>query len=227
MTDTDFLTATRAFYDAVADDYADQFRENLARMPLERALLAAYAELVGDAGPVADLGCGPGRTTALLASLGLSVFGLDLSEGMLAIARRENPGLRFEQGSMLDLDIPDGTLAGAVSWYSSIHTPADRLPALFAEFHRVLAPGGHLLLAFQAGDAPRRYDNPWGRPVSLDFQRRRPEHMADLLTAAGFALVSRTVREADEALAEPVPQACLIARRPRAQPAAGFPGDRR
>jgi len=215
MTDTDFLTATRTFYDTVADDYAEQFRDGLERRPLDRALLSAYAELVGGDGTVADLGCGPGRTTAYLASLGLSVFGLDLSEGMLAIARRENPGLHYEQGSMLDLDRADGSLAGVVSWYSSIHTPVDRLPSLLAEFHRVLAPGGHLLLAFQAGDAPRRHDNPWGHPVSLDFQRRRPEGMADLLTAAGFALLSRTVREADEALGEAVPQAYLLARKPR------------
>ncbi|MFR0358958.1 class I SAM-dependent DNA methyltransferase [Streptomyces sediminimaris] len=216
MTDADFLTATRTFYDAVAEDYADHFPgDGLAGRPLDRALIGVYAELVGREGAVADLGCGPGRLTGYLASLGLRVFGLDLSEGMLAIARRENPGLRFEQGSMLELGLADGSLAGVVSWYSSIHTPVDRLPSLFAGFHRVLAPGGHLLLAFQAGDAPRRHDRPWGHPVSLDFQRRRPEHMADLLTEAGFAVVSRTVREADEALAEPVPQAVLIARRPR------------
>ena len=215
MTDADFLSATRTFYDTVADDYADQFRDGLDGRPLDRALLAVYAQLVGGEGTVADLGCGPGRTTAHLASLGLPVFGLDLSEGMLAIARRENPGLRFEQGSMLELDLADGGLAGVVSWYSSIHTPVDRLPSLFAEFHRVLAPGGHLLLAFQAGEVPRRHENPWGHPVSLDFQRRRPEHMADLLTAAGFTLLSRTVREPDEALAEPVPQAFLMARKPQ------------
>ncbi|MFE0509702.1 class I SAM-dependent methyltransferase [Streptomyces sp. NPDC058964] len=213
MTDTDFLTATRTFYDAIADDYAERFRDDLAARPLERAVLGAYAELVGTAGTVADLGCGPGRATAHLAALGLSVFGLDLSESMLAIARRENPGLRFERGSMLDLDLPDGELAGVVSWYSSIHTPVDRLPALFAEFHRVLAPGGHLLLGFQVGDAPRRLDKPWGHPVALDFQRRRPEPMADLLAGAGFALLSRTVREADTGLGESTPQAFLIARR--------------
>ncbi|MFJ3309069.1 class I SAM-dependent DNA methyltransferase [Streptomyces sp. NPDC086549] len=214
MADTDFLTATRTFYDAVADDYADRFRDELAAKPLERAVLGAYAELVGTAGPVADLGCGPGRATAHLASLGVPVFGLDLSESMLAIARRENPGLRFEQGSMLDLELPDGDLAGVVSWYSSIHTPVDRLPALFAEFHRVLAPGGHLLLGFQAGDAPRRFDSPWGHPVSLDFQRRRPERMVELLAGAGFALLSRTVREADTGLGESSRQAFLIARKP-------------
>ncbi|WP_328424824.1 class I SAM-dependent methyltransferase [Streptomyces sp. NBC_00443] len=214
MTDSDFLTTTRTFYDAIAEDYADLFRDELAGRPLERALLGVFAELVEGDGPVADLGCGPGRTTARLASLGLSVFGLDLSESMLAIARRENPGLRFEQGSMLELDLPDGALAGALSFYSSIHTPVDRLPDLFAEFHRVLAPGAPLLVAFQAGDEHRHHDRPFGHPVSLTFQRRRPEVMAGLLTAAGFALASRTVREADPALDETSPQAFLIARKP-------------
>ncbi|KUN93615.1 class I SAM-dependent methyltransferase [Streptomyces caeruleatus] len=218
MTDSDFLTTTRTFYDAVAEDYATLFQDELVNRPLERALLSVFAELVeeggaGQDGLVADLGCGPGRTTGRLAALGLNVFGLDLSESMLTIARRENPELRFEQGSMLELDLPDGSLAGALSFYSSIHTPVDRLPALFAEFHRVLAPGAPLLVAFQAGDEHRHHDQPWGHPVALTFQRRRPEDMVALLTAAGFALVSRTVREPDPALDETSPQAFLIARK--------------
>ncbi|WP_374208087.1 MULTISPECIES: class I SAM-dependent methyltransferase [Streptomyces] len=209
----DSLTATRTFYDAVADDYAEHFRDVIVRTPLERALLVAYAELVGPGGTVVDLGCGPGRVAAYLASLGLNVFGLDLSESMLAVARREHPELRFAQGSMLDLPLTDGSLAGVVSWYSSIHTPLEELPALFAGFHRVLAPSGHLLLAFQVGERPRRHDRPWGHPVALDFHRRRPEQMAELLGEAGFALRSSTVREPDEALAESVPQAFLLARK--------------
>ncbi|MFJ9345519.1 class I SAM-dependent methyltransferase [Streptomyces sp. NPDC101237] len=207
----DFLAATRTFYDTVAEDYADHFRTDLADRPLERALLAAFAELVGEGGAVADLGCGPGRVTARLAGFGLSVFGLDLSESMLAVARRENPDLRFLAGSMLDLDLADGALDGVLCWYSSIHTPDDRLPALFAEFHRVLRPGGRLLLAFQAGDTDRRLTDPWGHPVALDFRRRQPEAMAGLLAEAGFTLHSRTVREADAVLGESSPQAFLTA----------------
>lgn len=208
-----FVTTTRTFYDAIAEDYQARFRTALPDSPLDRALMAAFAELVGPDGQVADLGCGPGRVTAHLASLGLRVFGLDLSASMLAIARRENPGLRFEQGSMLELDLPDGALAGAVSWYSSIHTPWERLPDLFGEIARVLAPGGHLLLGFQVGDEPSLLDRPFGHPVALEFQRRRPEAMAGLLEGAGFTVLSRTVRTQEEDSSAKIPQACLIARR--------------
>ncbi|WP_217140672.1 class I SAM-dependent methyltransferase [Streptomyces sp. AC627_RSS907] len=211
--DTGFLDTTRTFYDTIAEDYADCFRSLGAGTPLDRALMSAFAEFVGPEGQVADLGCGPGRVTAHLASLGLRVFGLDLSASMLAVARRENPGLRFEQGSMLELDLPDGALAGAVSWYSSIHTPWERLPDLFGEVRRVLAPGGFFLLAFQVGDEPFRPDRPFGHPVALDFERRQPEPMAELLEKAGFTVLSRTVRLAEEANVAQVPQACLIARR--------------
>ncbi len=206
--------ATRTFYDAIAEDYAALFRDALAAQPLDRAHLAGFAELVGAGGRVADVGCGPGRVTAHLASLGLSVFGLDLSEGMLAIARRENPGLRFDQGAMQRLDLPDGALDGVVSYYSTIHTPPHELPAVYTEFRRVLSPGGHLLLAFQCGDEPRRHDRPFGRPVSLDFRRLRPERIAALLEEAGFHLVQRTVRAADPAMDETTPHAFLIARAP-------------
>ncbi|WP_186776991.1 class I SAM-dependent DNA methyltransferase [Streptomyces salinarius] len=212
-TDPAFVATTRTFYDAVAEDYHARFRTVLDDAPLDRALMGAFAELVGPEGQVADLGCGPGLVTAHLASLGLRVFGLDLSASMLAIARRENPGLRFEQGSMLELDLPDGALAGAVSWYSSIHTPWERLPDLFAEIGRVLAPGGHLLLGFQVGDEPLHHDRPWGHPVALGFERRQPERMAQLLEQAGFTVLSRTVRVQETGASSQVPQACLIARR--------------
>src|SRR3954471_23701990 len=148
MTEPAFLTETRTAYDTVADLYAEQHQDVLDASPWDRAVLGTFAELVGGSGPVADLGCGPGRLTGHLASLGLDVFGVDLSPGMVDVARRAHPGLRFEVGSMAALDIGDGSLAGALAWYSLIHTPPEELPSVVAELARVLAPGGRLLTGF-------------------------------------------------------------------------------
>ncbi|GAA5022435.1 class I SAM-dependent methyltransferase [Kitasatospora paranensis] len=218
-TEPAFLTSTRASYDAVAAGYAELFRAELESKPLERAALRAFAEFVlaAGGGPVADLGCGPGRVTAYLNTLGVAAFGVDLSPRMVELARRAYPGLRFDEGSMTALDLPDASLGGIAAVYSIIHIPDEALPALFAEFHRVLAPGGELLLIFQVGDETVHRTSAFGGPVSLDIRRRRPEAVADLLAGAGLPVHARFHRAPDAG--EPSPRAFLLARRtPEAPP---------
>jgi SAM-dependent methyltransferase len=213
MTEPSHLRTTRAAYDAVAVAYAERFRAELERLPLDRALLAAFAELVQAAGaaPVADLGCGPGRVTAHLQSLGLTTFGVDLSPAMVALARQAHPGLRFDEGSMTALDLTDGVLGGILSWYSIIHTPPEQLPVVFAEFHRVLAPGGSLLLAFFAGDDPTQLAQAFDHKVSLAY-RWSPDRVAELLSQAGLVEFARLLREPDET--ERFQRGHLLARKP-------------
>ena len=218
MTEPDFLRNTRASYDAVATAYAERLRDELAAKPLDRAMLAGFAEVVRatGAGPVADVGCGAGRVTAYLDGLGLPVFGIDLSPGMIEVARRTYPGLRFEVGSMLALDLPDASLGGLLAWYSVIHVPDERVPEAFAEFYRVLVPGGLVLLGFQVGDEVVHVAEARGHPVALDYRWRRPEWVAELLGQAGLVVRARLLREPDDDgdFPEREQQAFLMARKP-------------
>jgi SAM-dependent methyltransferase len=214
MTEPSYLSAIRANYDTVAVDYAELLSAELARRPLDRAMVAAFAELVraADLGAVADLGCGPGRVTAHLDALGVDAFGVDLSLGMVAEARRRHPELRFDEGSIAALELKDGVLGGIVAWYSIIHTPPELLAGVFAEFHRVLAPGGYLLLAFKAGDERRHLEHAYGHPMSLDVYWMPPGHIAELLSQAGFEAHARMLREPGKD--EKQPQAFLLVRKP-------------
>jgi SAM-dependent methyltransferase len=217
VTEPEFVRRTRWSYDAVAEDYAVWIRDELAVKPLDRAVLGAFAELVraAGAGPVADIGCGPGRVTAHLDGLGLSVFGIDLSPRMVAVARTTYPGLRFDEGSMMALPLQDGVLGGIVAWYSIIHIPDELLPGVLAEFHRVLAPGGYVQLAFQVGDEPRRLTEAGGHEVALDFHRRQPHRVAELLSQAGLVVRAHLLREPDEDgdFPEQSPQGFVLARK--------------
>ena len=130
---------------------------------------------------------------------------------MVGVARRSYPELRFAEGSMSDLDLADGALGGIVAWYSVIHTPTERLPEMFAEFARVLRPGGELLLAFQAGSEQVRLEHAYGHPVSLVVHRRSPDEVAGLLRDAGLDVYAHLVRAPERW--EKCPQAYLVARR--------------
>jgi SAM-dependent methyltransferase len=211
----DFLQTTRTSYDAIAKDYTARFPSGLLH-PLDRTLITAFAELVTANGtaPVADLGSGPGHVTALLHDHGVPAFGVDLSPTMVALARDAHPRLRFHVGSMTSLDLPDGTLGGILALYSTIHVPDDHLPRAFAEFHRTLLPGGHVLLAFQSGTDPGHLHltERFGHEITLDYYWRTPEQVTALLRGAGLELVATVLREPAED--ETRPRAFLLARKP-------------
>ena len=195
--DDDFLQATRSSYDVVAPTYLNLFGSELAEKPLDRALLAAFAEIVLErlgGGPVADIGCGPGHITSHLADLGLNAMGIDLSEEMVGLARHTHPALEFRQGSMTALELSDESLTAIVAFYSIIHIPDSHLPLVFAEFRRVLRPGGVLLLAFQAGDEERHLVEWHGHPVDMHAYLRQPERVVGSLEDAGLAVILRMVR---------------------------------
>lgn len=208
----DWLADTRTSYDTVADSYSEQTRDAPASEPHLRAGLSLFADLVhaSGPGPVADIGCGPGHITAHLHGLGLDVFGIDLSPAMIEIARREHPELRFEVGSMTDLDLADGSAAGLLAFWSLIHIPDDTVAGVLGQFRRVLRPGAPLLVGFHVGDESRLKTQGYGgHPMRVHVHHRRPERVAAWLRDAGFTVTAQLLLKLDQG----TPGAILYARR--------------
>ncbi len=184
----------RRSYDAVAEKYAADFGAELAYKPLDRALLSCLIEQSGEGAPIADLGCGPGHVAAWLAGRGVPAVGIDLSPGMIAVGRRNYPGVEFREGDFLDLPAADGEFGAVVALYSVIHLEPGELPSAFAQIHRVLRTSGLLLVAFHAGSEVRHRDEWWGQDVDVDFRFFEPSFIAQAMEGAGFGVEARLER---------------------------------
>jgi ubiquinone/menaquinone biosynthesis C-methylase UbiE len=203
---------TRDSYTVVAESYRDLVASELPAKIFDRAMLGAFCELVAAApGPIADIGCGPGHVTAYLSSAGLNVVGIDESPGMIAVARAAYPELRFDLQTMLSLTVSDSSLAGLVARYSTIHLTDAEIQLAFAEFRRVLMPGGYALLDFQVGDERLERTEAYGHPVAITSFRRPVAQVIAALEVAGFEVVAQLTREPDAL--EKVAQCHLIASR--------------
>ena len=146
---------------------------------------------------ILDVGCGPGYYVAELAeAVGQdgSVLGVDVSEPMLAVARRRCEGLEntdFAEGDATALPVGDGERDAVVSVQVMEYVPD--MPAALAEIRRVLRPGGRVVLwdvdwataSWHSAD-PARMDRvlrAWDEHVVDPVLPRR---LAPLLRAAGF-----------------------------------------
>lgn len=154
---------------------------------------------------VLDVATGPGNVAAAAAARGAAVTGIDFSAAQVALARKLNPGIEFEEGNAENIRFADGSFDAVVMNFGLLHFP-DPERAL-AEACRVLASGGRL--AFTVWAPPERappfailmgsieehgtlaVDMPPGPPM---FRFSDPEETRRVLEGAGIAdLESREV----------------------------------
>jgi ubiquinone/menaquinone biosynthesis C-methylase UbiE len=211
-------SGVRAAYDAIARSYDAQLGDELKYKPLDRAFLNALVELVGT-GVIADVGCGPGHVTRFLAARHSGVMGVDLSPGMIAVARERSPDLPFTVGSMLQLPAADSSWGGAILLYSIIHLTAQERAAACRELARVVRPRGWVLIAFHI-DSPEfpvgsvNHITEWfGESVDLNGFFLEPPQVTHDVATAGFAVMATTVRNPQPGIEYPSRRCYLLAQR--------------
>jgi SAM-dependent methyltransferase len=205
----------RGSYDRIARQYAEEFDDELAHRPLERALLGALPEQAGlDASPgvVADLGAGPGHVARYLRGAAVPAVAVDLAPAMAAVAHHRNH-VPAAAGSLTALPLADGSLAAAVVFYALIHLDNDGLAAAASELARVLRRGGVALVSIHIGDEVRHVDDWHGEPVDLDFRFLQPGTLRRVLAEVGLVVEAILEREPIPDVEAQTRRAYLLARR--------------
>lgn len=173
-----------------AREYADLLGSMSATAEPDRTLIGSWASAL--AGPVLDVGCGPGHWTAWLHDRGVDIEGVDPVHEFVGISRGRHPGCTYRQGTVEALDAASESLAGALAWYSLIHLEPARMPGALAELARCIRPGGGLLVGFFEGAMVA----PFGHKVTTAYTWPIAD-LAALLDDAGFIVEEAHARTDD------------------------------
>ncbi|MEZ3159816.1 class I SAM-dependent methyltransferase [Microbacterium sp. BWT-B31] len=192
----DRTSATRHLYDTVAGTYAEVLPDTRAEAPLDLGILDQFIASLPDSDlPVLDAGCGTGRMLRHLLARGVSsLIGVDLSSEMISYARASTPGVAIEIADLRALPFANASVRAILCWYAIIHSPLSDVAIIVREAARVLAPGGPIVLGFQAGVGERVVEGAYGHDVPLRGVLHQTEAIAQLLVEAGFDVTATVDR---------------------------------
>ncbi|MBW2240512.1 MAG: class I SAM-dependent methyltransferase [Deltaproteobacteria bacterium] len=120
---------------------------DIAMLGVMKSRRQALAEELADCRSVLDLGCGAGHAAGAIHERGVpDVWGLDPSPYLLQHAARSYPEIRFVQGVAEETEFPDERFDGLCACFLFHELPPRAIEGALAECHRILRPGGKLVI---------------------------------------------------------------------------------
>ncbi|MDQ0681481.1 putative TPR repeat methyltransferase [Streptomyces achromogenes] len=178
-------------FDAIGDHYDEAFPHKEGQVASAEWLIASLPT----GSRVLDLGCGTGVPTARrLAQAGLRVVGVDLSDKMVALARRNVPTGVFHQADIADLrpggprDL--GRFDAVTAFFALLMLPRAEIPLALRTVHHLLSPHGLFALSMVEADVDD-FSIPFiGRTIRVSGYLR--EELREVVEATGFEIVAET-----------------------------------
>lgn len=158
--------------------------------------VAEFQQLM-PSGRIIEIGAGGGRDARLLIAAGYDYLGTDISQPMLDEAAKRNPGAKYEQKSIYDLDYPAETFDGF--WMSNTlhHIPKERVPEALLSVHRILRSGAIGFISVKEGEGEKMVSEVSEADVQGTYQRLfsyfKEDEMRGLLEGSGFEIVKTKV----------------------------------
>ncbi len=156
----------------------------------------AFVAMLPEHASVLDVGCGSGVKSKYLAEHGCAVTGIDISQNLLDIARREAPPAHFMLLPMEELDTLQETFDGVFAQASLLHIPKLEAGEVVRKMAGRLKPGGHLYIAVkevkpgQAAEEAAR-ENDYGYEYERFFSYYTMAELEGYISDAGLSVVEK------------------------------------
>jgi SAM-dependent methyltransferase len=171
-------------FDRIGEHYDQAFPHKDGQFAAGEWLL----ERLAPGSRVLDVGCGTGMPTARqLTDAGHQVLGVDISEEMLRLARRDVPEAEFRNLDIMDLDASLGDFTAIVAFFSLLMLPRVDIPPVLAKINGLLRPGGYFLLSMVEADLDDTPIHFLGSPVRVTGYIRG--ELQELVAKAGFEVL--------------------------------------
>jgi ubiquinone/menaquinone biosynthesis C-methylase UbiE len=186
-----FTEATIATYNRTAEQYA----RNVAGMH-HADIASRFLEFIPPKGNILDLGCGSGRDAKVFSEKGYKVIGIDLSEKLLEIAKKEAPRARFQYMDMRRLEFSNETFSGIWSVASVLHLPKLDVLQCLSECNRVLKSNGAIYIGVKLGIGEEfKPDTRYAEDAFKFYSYFQEGEMENLLQRAKFEILDSTSKE--------------------------------
>ncbi|NCN86715.1 class I SAM-dependent methyltransferase [archaeon] len=179
----DYNKITIDTYNKTAKEYAEKVKELVPMNELEK-----FVNYVPK-GNILDIGCGSGVQARHLQERGLQVYGIDLSEKLIKLAKKESQNSFFNKMDMRELKFISGMFDGIWSVASLLHLEKKDVPLALSEAYRILKPEGIMYLSIKGGkgeslENDERYGN-----LPKYYSYYEPEEINGLLSEANFEVL--------------------------------------
>jgi uncharacterized protein len=182
-------------FNRIAEQYCASFDDKLDRKSFDKDFVSRMAGLTPHGMPILEVGAGPGQVSRYLRAHGKSVIMSDASESQVRHASRRLPDVPALVADLRVLPFRDDALGGVAAYYCLMYGEVAHLEQVFAEWFRVLCPGGIALIVVHAGSGSIHATEWHGKEIDIELVMRDPDSVEKHVRSAGLDVFSSLVRK--------------------------------
>jgi SAM-dependent methyltransferase len=193
-------------YDALAEAYTDYYESGNP----DRPFLNEFLSHLRSGARLLDVGCGTGSGTKYFFDHGMKVEGIDLSGGMIDVARRAYPDIRFTRKDVRNSNYGTRHFDAIWAGYSLFHMGREDLRTVFKNIRKALVPNGIFGLIMQEGKGDVQFPEPLCPGKSLLVCLYSTKELRTILGSEGFNVIAQKRRRPVSELEYPYTKLLLV-----------------